>query len=153
MEKLACLLSSPSGLVVTLRYGRLQLAPYAKVWHTVAVLFRPWRRNGSGGCLPTPLSDMACLLSSWPSSWRSVFSRRRRDVTVRGKLLVPSRVACSRGQDLVSSTSWGRIGGIGSDQSEGADSPSWSPRRGGCDHTPVHHAGRDLGGALQRRVT
>ena len=65
MEKLACLLSSPSGLVVTLRYGRLQLAPYAKVWHTVAVLFRPWRRNGSGGCSPTPLPCMACLLSSW----------------------------------------------------------------------------------------
>jgi hypothetical protein len=30
MEKLACLLSSPSGLVVTLGYGRLELAPYAK---------------------------------------------------------------------------------------------------------------------------
>jgi len=30
MEKLACLLSSPSGLVVALGYGRLEFAPYAK---------------------------------------------------------------------------------------------------------------------------
>ena len=30
MEKLACLLSSPSGLVVASGYGRLELSPYAK---------------------------------------------------------------------------------------------------------------------------
>jgi hypothetical protein len=68
MEKLACLLTSSSGLVIASGYGRLELAPYAKTWHTVVVLFRPWQRNGSGGCLPTPLLAMACLLSPWPPS-------------------------------------------------------------------------------------
>jgi hypothetical protein len=28
---------------------------------------------------------MACLFSSWPSFWRSAFSRRSRDVTIRGE--------------------------------------------------------------------
>jgi hypothetical protein len=39
MEKLACLLSIPSGLVITSGYGRLELAPYTKTWRTVVALF------------------------------------------------------------------------------------------------------------------
>ena len=87
MEKLACLLSSPSGLVVASGYGCLELAPYAKGMAYEAVLFRPWRRNGSGDRSPTPLPSMACLLSSWSSSLRSASSGRSRDVTVWEKLL------------------------------------------------------------------
>ena len=55
-------------LVLSLRHGRLVLAPYAKGRRTMEVLFRPWRRMGSGGCLPTPLPGMACLLLSWSLS-------------------------------------------------------------------------------------
>jgi hypothetical protein len=40
-------------------------------WRTVAALFRPWRRYGSGGCSLTPLHSMGSLMSSWPPSWRS----------------------------------------------------------------------------------
>jgi hypothetical protein len=38
-EKLAFLLSNPSSIVITSGYGRPELAPYAKAWRTVAVLF------------------------------------------------------------------------------------------------------------------
>jgi hypothetical protein len=57
------------------------------------------------------------------------------------------------GHGFVALTSHGRVGGIGSGQSGRASSQSWFLYRSGCDRTPVHQSGRDLGGAESRRVT
>jgi hypothetical protein len=94
MENLAFFLSRLSSLVI-------------EAWASCACSLRRGMSYG-GGTVPAMAVHeewwllinslawyMACLLLSWPSSWRSDSLGPSHDVTVQGEWLVPSRVACS----------------------------------------------------------
>jgi hypothetical protein len=117
----------------------------------VVALCWPWRRHGSGGCLPTPLCGMSSSWVSWPPSWRP-FLRGDVVMSLYGEDRCPTRASRSLGRGSIVQTSRGWVGGIGYGESGRAGSRSWCPRHSGCARTPVHQAGWDVGGAEPRGV-
>ena len=79
----------------------------------VAALCRPWRRHGSGGCLPTPLCGMSSLWVSWSPSWRPLL-RGGVVMSLYGEDRCPSQASCSLGRGSVVPISRGWVRVIGS---------------------------------------